>query len=390
MTKRELHNMKNNTQLEIRYVTVFVFIACALGSITAVWGADNPLPANFDTSPPEPTVFDDDLIIKKFSTGLNYPTSMYFVGDDILVLEKSTGKIIRIKDNGSHYNESVLDVAVYACWESGFLGISSISNHVFLYFTESESGFDKIECHDQPVKNKVYRYDWNGENLINPILIKELPSVSYHHHGGVITTGPNNEVYFVIGSQRVHTAFQNVPGDRSLETSSIFKIDTQNNNNIELFAMGIRNSFGLDIDPDKLPSNISDFKSVESFIKEIIDSTIDFCPVYKPNLAFYERFGSKGFALLENIVDHIGARAITIADGKRGDIGNTCIKYAESIFQSLDKSQCAIVMVHWKEFERINNNSIKVMKRKFIVDCRRALAEKQLNAEYHAIGIGKI
>ena len=65
MTKRELHNMKNNTQLEIRYVTVFVFIACTLGSIAAVWGADNPLPANFDTSPPEPTVFDDDLIIKK-------------------------------------------------------------------------------------------------------------------------------------------------------------------------------------------------------------------------------------------------------------------------------------------------------------------------------------
>jgi len=66
------------------------------------------------------------------------------------------------------------------------------------------------------------------------------------------------------------------------------------------------------------------------------------------------------------------------------------IKYSKSIFQSLDKSQCAIVMVHWKEFERINNNSTKVMKRKFIVDCRRALAEKQLNVEYHAIGIGKI
>jgi len=66
------------------------------------------------------------------------------------------------------------------------------------------------------------------------------------------------------------------------------------------------------------------------------------------------------------------------------------IKYAKSILQSLDKSQCAIVMVHWKQFERINNNSIKIMKRKFIVDCRRALVKKQLNAEYHAIGIGKI
>ena len=89
---------------------------------------------------------------------------------------------------------------------------------------------------------------------------------------------------------------------------------------------------GLDIDPDKLPGNISDLKSVESFIKEIIDSTISFCPVYKPNFAFYERFGSKGFLLLENIVDHIGDKAITIADAKRGDIGNTSKHYADSIF----------------------------------------------------------
>ena len=58
---------------------------------------------------------------------------------------------------------------------------------------------------------------------------------------------------------------------------------------------------GLDIDPDKLPAHISDFQSIEIFVKEIIDSTIDFCPAYKPNLAFYERFGSKGFTLLENL-----------------------------------------------------------------------------------------
>ena len=89
---------------------------------------------------------------------------------------------------------------------------------------------------------------------------------------------------------------------------------------------------GLDIDPDKLPSNISGFDSVNTFIKEIIDSTIDFCPVYKPNLAFYERFGSKGFALLESVVSYIGDKAITIADGKRGDIGNTSKYYADAIF----------------------------------------------------------
>ena len=66
------------------------------------------------------------------------------------------------------------------------------------------------------------------------------------------------------------------------------------------------------------------------------------------------------------------------------------IKYANSISNSLKNSQCAIIMVHWKQFERISNDSIKVMKRKFIIDCRRVLSEKQLNGQYHAIGIGKV
>jgi glucose/arabinose dehydrogenase len=169
----------------------------------------------------------------------------------MLVLEKNTGKVIRIKDNGVHYNEPVLDVAVDAHWESGLLGITCISNHVFLYFTESESGFDKIECHDQPVKNKVYRYDWNGEKLINPILIKELPGNldGGHRHNGGAMTNQNNQIYFVIGDLGQRATFQNIPNKTIYETSSIFKIDTENNNSVELYAMGIRNSFGLAIDP---------------------------------------------------------------------------------------------------------------------------------------------
>jgi len=65
------------------------------------------------------------------------------------------------------------------------------------------------------------------------------------------------------------------------------------------------------------------------------------------------------------------------------------IIYANSIPNSLKNSQCMIIMVHWKQFEKINNNTINQMKKKFIIDCRRVLSEKQLNSEYHAIGIGK-
>jgi UDPglucose 6-dehydrogenase len=84
---------------------------------------------------------------------------------------------------------------------------------------------------------------------------------------------------------------------------------------------------------------------------------------------------------------------ITIYDPKA--IKNTMkifggkIVYAKSITDALNKSQCAIIMTHWKQFEMLNNNSIKYMKKKIIIDCRRILAKKELDAEYYAIGIGK-
>ena len=85
---------------------------------------------------------------------------------------------------------------------------------------------------------------------------------------------------------------------------------------------------------------------------------------------------------------------ITIYDPKamkntRNVFGEKII-YARSITDALNKSQCVILMTHWKQFERFNNNSMKHMSKKFIIDCRRILVEKELQAEYHAIGIGKI
>ena len=90
---------------------------------------------------------------------------------------------------------------------------------------------------------------------------------------------------------------------------------------------------GLDFDLDKMINpKVKDLKSLESFIKDIIDSTIDICSVYKPNFAFYEQYGPSGMKLLENIVCYINHKSIIIADAKRGDIGNTSRKYAQSIF----------------------------------------------------------
>ena len=93
---------------------------------------------------------------------------------------------------------------------------------------------------------------------------------------------------------------------------------------------------GLDIDPDCFPvgTDIS-IHGMEAFAKDVIEGTIDFCPVYKPNFAFYERFGSDGYALLERIVDYVSGRAIVIADAKRGDIGNTSRHYARAILETM-------------------------------------------------------
>ena len=84
----------------------------------------------------ELTVFDDEYIIEKFVSGLNFPTTIDFVGNDLLVLEKATGKVIRINEDGNMDKEPVLVVPVAQTAEGGLLGIATTPNHVFLYFTE--------------------------------------------------------------------------------------------------------------------------------------------------------------------------------------------------------------------------------------------------------------
>ena len=91
---------------------------------------------------------------------------------------------------------------------------------------------------------------------------------------------------------------------------------------------------GLDLDNRKLKVNTLSY--FEGFIKDIIDTTIDLCPVYKINFAFYERLGKKGYDILNEITKYIDGRAITIADAKRGDIGNSSKYYAEAIFDTLN------------------------------------------------------
>lgn len=94
---------------------------------------------------------------------------------------------------------------------------------------------------------------------------------------------------------------------------------------------------GLDSDMDKLPKHLlsSDDPQFE-FNKQIIDATLDHCVAYKINTAFYESQGVRGWETLYKTVSYIPDTHFTIADAKRGDIGNTSKQYAKAFFETMN------------------------------------------------------
>lgn len=193
----------------------------------------------------EPVLYDDDLILEVYSQeffGWGY-TAMTFVENDILLLEKS-GSVHLIRD-GIKQENPVLEINVDPVQESGLLGITSVDSTVYLYFTEADGDGNQLG-------NRIYKYEWTGDELINPVLLKELPSNIYHN-GGAMVTGLDNQVYAVIGDTGKYGPLQNKlledlypPGTVDyMDTGVVLKVDPEGS----YHAMGIRNSFGLAIDP---------------------------------------------------------------------------------------------------------------------------------------------
>ncbi len=88
---------------------------------------------------------------------------------------------------------------------------------------------------------------------------------------------------------------------------------------------------GLDISLESIGSK--KISTLKEHTFDVIDATRDLAVAYKPNFAFFERWGAAGFAWLEETVEYIGSNHIKIADAKRGDIGNTARQYAQSVFE---------------------------------------------------------
>ena len=97
---------------------------------------------------------------------------------------------------------------------------------------------------------------------------------------------------------------------------------------------------GLDVDLNKIPKHLLAFEDpIFEFNKAIIDATHDLCVSYKPNTAFYEAYGIKGWMSLQKTIAYINENypeIFTIADAKRGDIGNTSSMYAKAFFEDLN------------------------------------------------------
>jgi orotidine-5'-phosphate decarboxylase len=96
---------------------------------------------------------------------------------------------------------------------------------------------------------------------------------------------------------------------------------------------------GLDVDLNKIPQHLLQTEDpIFEFNKAIIDATHHLCVAYKPNIAFFEAYGLKGWQALEKTINYINENhpeIFTIADAKRGDIGNTSTMYAKAFFEDL-------------------------------------------------------
>src|SRR5919107_1183690 len=233
-----------------------------------------------------PSVNDINLKVEQVASGLVSPTTMAFLDEDtILVLEKDNGRVMMIED-GELQPEPLLDVAVASDGERGMLGTAvsrenDTTTYVFLYFTESGGGVDGDDMQGvPPAGNRLYRYELQGNQLVNPMLLIDLPALpGPRYNGGPVLIGPDNNVYVIIGDVGGHTTMvQNF--ENSLEpdgTSGILRVGKNGEVPEPIigtgtfakyyFAYGMRSSYGMDFDP--MTGVLWDTENGAPFVDEI-------------------------------------------------------------------------------------------------------------------------
>lgn len=227
--------------------------------------------------PSIPILKDSNLKTELIVDRLQFPSGMEFIGnDDLLVIEKNTGIVKRVT-NGEVVAE-LLDLNVASKSERGLLGIAVLDTaktkyannygpndkFVFLFVTETENQDD-----GNILGNRVYRYDFVNDSLINPKLLLDLPYLpGPSHNGGVMRIGPDNNLYIVMGDlNRLKdpsgdTIAQNLPGTAPPDgRGGVLRITPdgetvkdgftlgEGEGLLELYyGYGVRNSFGIGFD----------------------------------------------------------------------------------------------------------------------------------------------
>jgi glucose/arabinose dehydrogenase len=251
-----------------------------------VLGQDFAVAQEVGTTGTRPSVNDVSLTVEQVASGLISPTTMAFLDEDtILVLEKDNGRVRMIED-GELQPEPLLDVAVANDGERGMLGTAvsrenDTTTYVFLYFTESGGGVDGDDMQGvPPAGNRLYRYELQGDQLVNPMLMLDLPALpGPRYNGGPVVIGPDNNVYVIIGDVGGHTTmvqnFEN--GSEADGTSGILRIGKNGEVPEPIigtgafgkyyFAYGMRSSYGMDFDP--MTGVLWDTENGAPFVDEI-------------------------------------------------------------------------------------------------------------------------
>ena len=243
-----------------------------------------------------PTMLDANLEVSTIINGLNQPTTMAFIGaNDFLVLEKATGRVQRVM-NGV-LQGSVLDLAVNSASERGLLGIAlhpgfANNGFAYLFWTESSTGVDTTNIDEITLLgNRVDRYRWNGTSLVFDLNLIRLRALQQdagqpsrgNHDGGILRFGQDGKLYVLFGDNGRRGFLQNVTSggtvpddqfggpepDNAHMTGVVLRLNDDGSapadnpffnatttltgeaaaNIRKIYAYGIRNGFGMAIDP---------------------------------------------------------------------------------------------------------------------------------------------
>ena len=204
----------------------------------------------------KPVLTDNNFTIEGVIVGIQASTALTFIENDILFLEKETGKIRHIENNVL-VDEPVWDFNVKKegceCFtESGLLGIISVDSNIYVYVTE------ELDSENSIVENRIYQFTWENNKLQNQLLLNILPGDGNMHHGGAMVADYNKNIYAVIGDQTLETELQNFNNGLISDAGIILRVGIDNkvkspslsdSPNDHYYGVGIRNSFGLAIDP---------------------------------------------------------------------------------------------------------------------------------------------